>query len=166
MVTLQSLTTSQLTALLRADGATQIAQAVVPRDEEVAPKFLLKLVINKLRQDPGNRFWWAPRLVIFENRAVGMIIFKDAPSPGASVEIGYGITASQQGRGFATAAVKLMLQEAFSEAEIQMVIAHTVPSNWASQRVLEKNGFSRVGSKVDREDGEVLIWQKTRAAQP
>jgi len=41
-------------------------------------------------------------------------------------------------------------------------VACTIPSNSASWRVLEKNGFVREGSKVDPDDGEVWNWIKPR----
>ncbi len=43
-----------------------------------------------------------------------------------------------------------------------MIVAYTIPSNSASWRVLEKNQFVKDGSKIDSEDGEVLIWRKMR----
>lgn len=149
-------------ALLNADKFCKINEFDVPQDEEIAPRFLLELAINQLSQDPINRFWWSPRLIIVNRRIVGMSGFKSPPALNGVVEIGYGIAPSQQRRGFATEAVKLLLEEAFSRSEIQMVIAHTDLSNRASQTVLEKNGFSKEGSKVDPEEGEVWIWQKPR----
>ena len=161
MVSLQQSTIQQLTALLNANEFSKFNEFDVSQDEAIAPKFLLELAINQLSQDPINSYWWAPRLVV-DKQIVGVTGFKEPPTSNGMVEIGYGIAPSQQKQGFATEAVKLLLKEAFSRTEIQVVIAHTAPSNRASQRVLEKNGFSREGSKVDPKDGEVWIWQKTR----
>jgi ribosomal-protein-alanine N-acetyltransferase len=102
---------------------------------------------------------------MIDRRVVGMGGFKGLPTINGEVEIGYGVVASEQGRGFATEAVKLLLEEAFSTAEIQVVMAHTDPSNRASQRVLEKNGFSRVERKINPEDGEVWVWQRIRVSK-
>ena len=92
-------------------------------------------------------------------RAIG---FKSLPDSNESVEIGYGIVPSQQGQGFATQAVDLLVKEEFSKAEIQMIVAYTVQMNSASGRVLEKNQFTRDGSKIDPEDGEVWVWRRAR----
>ena len=162
MVFLQEATLQQLTALLNADELYKLNEFDVPQDEAIAPNFLLELAINQLSQDPINRFWWAPWLIAFDMQIVGMIGFKSPPTLGGVVEIGYGIVPSQWTRGFATQAVQLLLKDAFSRTEVQLVVAHTAPLNRASQRVLEKNGFGRNGSKVDPADGEVWIWQKTR----
>jgi RimJ/RimL family protein N-acetyltransferase len=31
--------------------------------------------------------------------------------------------------------------------------------NIASQRVLERNGFARIGERSDLEDGELILWR-------
>ena len=90
-----------------------------------------------------------------------MIGFKSPPDSDGSVEIGYGMP-SQQGQGFATQAVDLLVEEGFSKAKIQMIVACTVPMDLASGRVLEKNQFMRDGSKIDPEDGEVWVWRRAR----
>lgn len=162
MVILYQATSSQLSALLEPSKYLEIDGLLLPIDEEIAPRFLLELAIAKLNQDPKNYFWLSPRLVVVDQVIVGMIGFKNLPDSNGSVEIGYGIIASQQRRGFATQAVNLLVKEGFSSNEIQMIMAYTIPSNSASWRVLEKNQFVKDGSKIDSEDGEVLIWRKTR----
>jgi RimJ/RimL family protein N-acetyltransferase len=91
-----------------------------------------------------------------------MCSFKNPPDSKGVVEIGYGIVASQQNQGFATQAVGLLVREGFSRPETQMIMACTTPMNLASERVLEKNQFTKHGSKVDPENGEVWVWQRTR----
>lgn len=161
MVILQQATLQQLITLLNADNVIKLNEFNIPQ-EEIAPRFLLELAVEQLSLEPTNHFWRSPRLIVVNKQIVGMCSFKSPPTVDSKVEIGYGVIPSQQKRGFATEAVKLLLQEAFSITEIKVVIAHTDPLNRSSQRVLEKNEFSRVGSKVDPEDGEVWIWQKTR----
>lgn len=131
----------------------------IPPDEEIAPRFLLEYAIEKLNGDRNNTFWRSPRLIVVDRAIVGMVGFKGLPKD-RSVEIGYGIIPSQQGRGFATKAVELLLKEAFSTNKIQTVIAHTTPANKASCRVLEKNSFIKTGSQIDLDDGELWIWQR------
>jgi RimJ/RimL family protein N-acetyltransferase len=143
---------------------------LLPKSEEVAPRFWIEFVNEQLSQDPRNSFWWSPRSIVVDSLAeglhqqliVGTIGFKSPPDSNGSVEIGYGIVLSQQGHGFATQAVDLLVKEAFSKAEIQTIVAYTVPINSASGRVLEKNQFVRNGSKIDPEDGEVWVWQRVR----
>ncbi|MEL6383188.1 MAG: GNAT family N-acetyltransferase, partial [Cyanobacteria bacterium J06626_18] len=125
-----------------------------PDREKVAPDFLLSFAIERLSQDPQNSFWWAPRLVIVDRLIVGMCGFKGVPSHDGSVEVGYGIIPSQQRQGFATQAVRLLVEDGFSRSKIQTITACTDPSNIASCKVLEKNQFICVDRKSDPEDGE------------
>ena len=164
MLTLHQTETHQLSALLQ--NESQLDGFLLPEHEEIAPRFLLELVINQLSQDPENSFWWLPRLFVVDRLIVGMGGFKSPPGIDGSVEIGYGVVASQQRRGFATQAVNLLVREGFSKTEIQTIVADTAPSNAASWRVLEKNQFVRNGSKIDPDDGEVWIWRRTRSINP
>jgi RimJ/RimL family protein N-acetyltransferase len=153
MLTLQKSTIHQLTVLLNKNE--------YEKNEQIAPSFLLEFSIDKLTQDSNNAFWWTPRLIVVHKLIVGMCGFKNIPVDN-SVEIGYGIIPSQQKQGFATHAVELLLKEAFSKIEIKSVVAHTVLSNKASQRVLEKNSFIKEGSKIDSDGDEVFIWRKRK----
>ncbi|WP_455383204.1 GNAT family N-acetyltransferase [Salinispira pacifica] len=65
--------------------------------------------------------------------------------PLQSCYIGYYLDAEQNGRGYATAAVKLALDFAFDELKLHRVEAGVMPHNSASMRVLEKCGFQKEG---------------------
>lgn len=58
-----------------------------------------------------------------------------------NLEIGYSILSDYQNNGYATEAVRSMLQWAISSLRKDCVIANTYPHLKASIRVLEKNGF-------------------------
>lgn len=62
-----------------------------------------------------------------------------------SCAMSYCVDAGAQGRGLATAAVREMLQVAFGEFALHRVQAETLLHNIRSQRVLERNGFTRFG---------------------
>ncbi len=62
-----------------------------------------------------------------------------------SCTIGYWIDRARNGRGLATAAVEDVVAYAFGELELHRVEAATLTDNVASQRVLEKAGFERIG---------------------
>ncbi len=121
-------------------------------------------------EDAGRRFeageewfWCSPRLFLEEETGllVGAGSYRNAPRAG-EVEIGYGVAASQAGRGLASAGTARMIEEAFGRPEVTAVTAETSVTNRASERVLEKNGFSRCGSRVDPEDGPLTCWRLTR----
>ena len=58
---------------------------------------------------------------------------------------GYGISEAYQNNGYATEAVKAVLEWAFSHPEVIAIEAETESENAASIRVLEKCGFALNG---------------------
>ncbi len=162
MLILHQATNHQLSILLEQHQHSEIDGLLLPKSEQIAPRFLIEFVLARLSQDTENSFWWFPRLIVVDRLIVGMCGFKSPPDMAGSVEIGYGIVTSQQKRGFATQAVDLLVKEAFSQSEIQRVVAYTAFHNAASWRVLEKNQFVKCGDKIDPEDGKVWIWQRRR----
>jgi len=120
------------------------------------------------RQDAGEEWLWcAPRLFfdLGAGRLVGSGCFKNSPFE-REVEIGYGVAAAYAGRGYASAGVACLVQQASARDEVAAISAETSLTNRASERVLEKNGFVRGGSRVDSE-GEVLtLWRLERSPAP
>lgn len=62
-----------------------------------------------------------------------------------SATVGYWVDESHNGRGLATAAVAAVVAVAFGELGLHRLEAGALVDNLASQRVLEKNGFERIG---------------------
>jgi len=62
-----------------------------------------------------------------------------------SCSVGYWIRADRLRRGHATRAVRAGLDHAFDVLGLHRVQAETLPENTASQRVLERAGFTRYG---------------------
>jgi RimJ/RimL family protein N-acetyltransferase len=61
-------------------------------------------------------------------------------------EIGYGLAPSERGKGFSTEAVQVLLDFLFLSRDLVRVQAHADVENVASQKVLEKSGFSKEGT--------------------
>jgi len=108
MLILHQATSSQLSALIEQPERSDIDGLLLPKSEEVAPRFWIEFVNDQLNQDPQNSFWWSPRSIVVDSLLeglrqrliVGMIGFKGPPDSNGSVEIGYGIVPSQQGQGW------------------------------------------------------------------
>ena len=60
-------------------------------------------------------------------------------------ELGYRIAENHQGKGYATSAVKLILDEVAGTHKLHRIEAGTSPDNIGSQIVLIKNGFQFTG---------------------
>lgn len=91
---------------------------------------------------PGRHDW----LVMDGGDLVGRIAVSNIVH-GAfmSANLGYSVDQARSGRGTATAAIALVVREAFGPLGLHRLEAGTLLDNVASQRVLEKNGFTRIG---------------------
>lgn len=73
--------------------------------------------------------------------SVGVVLKEDIHRKNA--EIGYWIAEPYWGRGYATQAVRLMVDYTFQNYDVTRIFASTFDYNVASQRVLEKSGFRK-----------------------
>ena len=90
---------------------------------------------------PKQGEWYAIWLVTrHDGVQVGDLSFKGLNEDG-SVEIGYGIKDEFQGQGYATEAVRAVVDWALNQDGVLCVEAETEPDNKVSQRVLAKCGF-------------------------
>ena len=62
-----------------------------------------------------------------------------------SCSVGYWVSQAACGRGVATAAMTQVISVAFGELSLHRIQAETLPHNVASQKVLERTGFERIG---------------------
>jgi [ribosomal protein S5]-alanine N-acetyltransferase len=111
---------------------------------------------DALAAEPAGAEWGARLFLAGQPpELVGWGGFKGPPRDGV-VELGYEIAADRRGQGLATGAARAMLAEAYAEAGVTAVIAHTLAERNASNRVLEKLGFRFDGEVV--EDGQT-VWR-------
>ena len=66
---------------------------------------------------------------------------------GPEVEIGFGLAAECRGRGYGTELVRFLVAGLLEDPLVSTVVAHTLPGNAASRRVLERAGFARDGER-------------------
>jgi RimJ/RimL family protein N-acetyltransferase len=76
-----------------------------------------------------------------DGEAVGSVSVKNISHMMKYAEIGYGVGEAHQGRGIATAAVKMLVQKCFCESPLRKLLAYVHHENVASCRVLQKAGF-------------------------
>ncbi|MET9366019.1 GNAT family N-acetyltransferase [Streptomyces sp. NPDC006632] len=89
--------------------------------------------------------WGAYVMVRTEDgRAIGGIGFHGPPEDGR-VEVGYDLAESVRGRGYATEALRALSAWALAQPDVQTVYATTDEDNTASQRVLTRAGYHRIG---------------------
>ncbi len=133
---------------------------------DLVPEVVAKCAMD--RHHAGNDwFWCSPRLFcdVSLELIVGSGCFKGMPVQ-HKVEIGYGVVEAYAGRGYASAGVARMVEEAFAHGGVDAILAETSVHNPVSQRVLEKNTFYRTGQREDPEDGLLVQWQRDRVINP
>jgi RimJ/RimL family protein N-acetyltransferase len=91
----------------------------------------------RIRADPTN----VTRTIVADGEVVGDIV---SWLDDGRRQVGYWIGRGHWGKGFATAALRLLLDEIADRP----VTAHVALGNIGSQRVVEKCGFVRVGAEV------------------
>lgn len=128
-----------------------LGEGEVTRPFRVAPDLASKDVLQTIRSLASN---W---LMISDDEVVGIISLKNHSID--QVEIGYGVASSRSGRGFASAAVAA-ISPTLQERGASAVLAETAIDNLPSQRVLQRNGFTAIGERIDDEDGALIVWQR------
>jgi ribosomal-protein-alanine N-acetyltransferase len=105
-------------------------------------------------------------LITDEDAIAGTIgLFDLRGKPFESAILGYWVDSGRNGRGLATHGVGEAIEVAFGVLGLHRVEAGTRLDNLASQRVLEKNGFTQVGVLrrnllIGGEWHDHLLWEK------
>lgn len=106
-----------------------------------------------LEADPELPGWYSWYFVERASRLiVGQGGFKGKPVHG-TVEIGYSLVPSSQGKGYATEAAGGLIQWVFDHPKVTRVVAETLPHLAQSIRVMVKNGMSFIAE--DKKQGIV-----------
>lgn len=157
--TLQKLTYQQLRELsasqIPAEFATHAALGALP------PDFVAMRSLKYL--DDGKSAFWCSGFIIVRNndqRIVGGCGFKGEPQHGR-IEIGYGVASDHRRQGVASAAIKALLNIAFTH-DIKEVLAEILPDNIASIATVKKAGFCNIGTRVAEDNETVIQWVATR----
>lgn len=117
-----------------------------------------------LTRDPRPAPWGAYLAIDRStSKIVGTCAFKTAPNHRGEVEIAYCTFPPFEGRGMATAMAAALKEIAEGSQGVKTVLAHTLPRENASTRILRKLSFRQVGTVNDPEDGPVWRWELQRS---
>ncbi len=141
-----------------------LANAIVPSTlvrgfspGALPPAFVADRSVKQI--DEGKSEFWCSTFYVVrnkDNKVVGSCGFKHPPRDGM-VEIGYGISPSSRNEGAATAAVRQLLDIAFT-AGAEAVLAEVSPENMASTSIVRRLNFRNIGRRVDADDGPLIRW--------
>jgi RimJ/RimL family protein N-acetyltransferase len=76
------------------------------------------------------------------------------------IKVGYTIAPRHQGQGYATEAVRALVDYAFDTLGARVIRAYTEESNEPSKAVMRKAGLTHIDTRIEEEDGEV--WRIVR----
>ena len=128
----------------------------LPEEEDARALF-----VERLREDPGSRGWWAWLATLPDGEQVGSGGFGGRPGPNRRLTVGYGIHEEHRGKGYATELLTLLADWALAQPEVDIVRATITPANAASLRVAAKAGFAATGERLqDEEHGELLVFER------
>lgn len=123
----------------------------------------LPVVRDRLRAHPEDSGWWNWLVMRQDNReAVGSVAFAGTPDETGAVLIGYAMYPAREGHGYATEAVRAMMEWAFAQPGVRVVRALAPVWNTPAVHVAEKVGMRPVASDEDDEIGEVLVYETVR----
>jgi len=84
----------------------------------------------------------------------------------ATVQVGYTVVEPSWGRGYATAALRALLEHLLADRRVRRVVAETLEEHTASRRVMEKAGMRYHDARVGRSKAGPCDWSSTRPFPP
>ena len=142
---LRPLAYADVPALFEAiDSSRAYLAAWLPWEHDIrSPDDLRVFVDRTLRMNADGEAHRA----LFEpdGRLAGHASIESAVAAQRSAELGYWVRADRAGRGYATEAVRALLEWGFRHLGLHRVAAFADVANAASRRVLEKTGFREEG---------------------
>jgi ribosomal-protein-alanine N-acetyltransferase len=90
---------------------------------------------------------------------VGTISFHGAPNDVGMVEIGLGVNAKFQGRGYAGEALLGMWSWVIDQPGVKVLRYTVSATNVASMKLIDRYGFTHIGVQIDEKDGPEEIFE-------
>lgn len=117
-----------------------------------------------------------PFAIIADEEMIGIVDLNRANFETREIHVDFGIVSAYWGKGITTKAVSTALSYAFTELQMETVHSGCLANNRGSCRVLEKNGFSKIGEytlKVPKFKGEISYrfkltkqeWEQSNSKQ-
>jgi ribosomal-protein-alanine N-acetyltransferase len=127
----------------------------------------LRLRLRQLRESP-ERLKWPVCAIVLDGAIVGHIGYHGPPGANAlsapdAIEVGYTIFPEHRRQGYATEAVRGLLEHARGQG-IHRFVASVGPQNEPSLALVRRLGFVEVGRHWDDEDGEELEFELNASA--
>ncbi len=141
------------------DDFTRTFGASLGEHEALVRKVVAQTIALLVKVPRGPE--WGGYLVADQDQSlvIGTCGFTHGPEADGTVEIAYFTFPEFEGRGYATAMARELLNRAVQSGAVREVVAHTLPKRNASTRILERVGLHLVGNAHDEEVGTVWLWR-------
>jgi ribosomal-protein-alanine N-acetyltransferase len=130
-----------------------------PEYNDASTRQWMREMILRHPDEPGYGSWY----IVGDGRLVGTAGYKGPPDEGREVEIGYSVIETERLKGFASGAVRLLVERAFRDPRVEAVAAETLAELAGSQAVLERCGFTLTARTQVNDVGEVLRYRLSRS---
>jgi RimJ/RimL family protein N-acetyltransferase len=131
-----------------------------PEFNDVNTREWMRGMLRTHPDEPGWGSWY----IIGDGRLVGTAGYKGPPDGKGEVEVGYAVVESEHRKGYASGAVRLLIERAFRDPRVAVVAAETIPALVGSQAVLNSCGFTLAHRFPNEEFGEILRYELRRPA--
>lgn len=123
-------------------------------------RWLWQIRSTQISAAPGDHPW-ITRLIVDTTigATVGLAGFHGPPDDRGMVEIGYRVDPPRQRRGYARAAVEILILVARMHPAVRVLRATISPDNAASIALVAQHGFRAVGEQWDEQDGLETIYE-------
>jgi [ribosomal protein S5]-alanine N-acetyltransferase len=116
---------------------------------------ILPMYAQMLIDDPLQLGWGVWLMIhINDSTLIGDLGFLGKPNEQGTVEMGYEVISAYRQQGFAFEAVEALVNFAFTQPELQRIIAHSPDDHTASIRILEKLGMRQISQNEN-----LLKWE-------
>jgi RimJ/RimL family protein N-acetyltransferase len=151
------------TALADGDLATAAAASVPlpPGFADPGWAAVWRMRAAQVAADPAVAAWVTGAVRDLDSGlVVGRAGFHGPPDARGMVEVGYAVLPEHRRRGYARAALAVLLDRARREPDVRVVRLSIAPDNTASQAVARPFGFRVVGEQVDEVDGPEVVYER------
>jgi len=129
------------------DNRAFFESVLPPRAEDYYQYESFENIMDQLMTEQENGQFYM-YLIRVSDKLIGRINLQISDEDNVKkAEVGYRIGEGYQGKGYATEAVKLIINEASAQLSIKEMVAGTAKSNIGSRKVLENNGFIHIGEE-------------------
>ncbi len=121
----------------------ETSRTMSPELREAFEQTILPNVADTAKNYLYSTLWTA--ISKADNKMVGDLCIIGEPNEDGAIEIGYGTYDEFQNQGFMTEMVRGIIEWAAAQPIVKSILASTDKTNAASFKVLEKNGFIKIG---------------------